>query len=303
MNWTTENIKDLSGKTVIITGANSGLGYSSTKELAKAGAKVIMACRNLEKGEKAKNELLKNSPTSDLSVKHLDLGSLESVKEFADDFIKENNSLDILINNAGIMMPPLKLTKDGFESQVGVNHLGHFALTARLLDLLKHTPGARVVNVSSIAHRNGKLDFDNFLYEDEKDYSPSKAYGRSKLSNLLFTYELQRYFERKNLDVIAVAAHPGISETNLVFYIAKKWYVKFLSPLFSLIMQSPDMGALPQLRAAVDPEVKGGQFYGPGGKREFKGYPVLVQSNELSHNKEAAQKLWELSEKLTGVSF
>jgi NAD(P)-dependent dehydrogenase (short-subunit alcohol dehydrogenase family) len=208
------------------------------------------------------------------------------------------------MNNAGIMMSPYFTTKDGFEAQMGTNHLGHFALTGQLLDLLKMTPGSRVVNVSSSAHKSGSMDFDNLLFENGTDYSPMRAYGRSKLANLLFTYELQRRFDENNLGCIAAASHPGFSRTNLARYMEKKFFVRVLMPLAYFFSQSAAMGALTQIRASVDPTVKGGDYYGPRkGRSEMTGYPQLVESNGASHNVEDAQMLWEASEKLTGVTY
>lgn len=201
------------------------------------------------------------------------------------------------------MMPPYQLTKDGFESQMGTNHLGHFALTAHLMDLIKKTPGSRVVTVSSLAHKNGDMDFDNLLFEDGKDYSPSRAYGRSKLANLLFTYELQRYFEDKGIDAISVAAHPGIAMTNLAKSIGPKWLYLILVNLVGWMMPSAAKGALPEIRAAADPAVKGGEYYGPHGFNEISGYPVKVQSTALSHDVDIAKRLWKVSEELTKTKF
>ncbi len=207
------------------------------------------------------------------------------------------------MNNAGIMMAPYGTTDDGFEQQFGINHLGHFALTGLLIDRLLKTPGARVVNVSSTGHRFGTMDFDNLMYEGGEGYSPFGAYGRSKLANLLFTYELQRRFEAANADALAVAAHPGTSGTNLARYLEEHWYIQLLHPLLFQTAQSAAMGALPSLRAAVDPDVRGGQYFGPDGFREMKGYPVVVPSSDAAHNEANAQRLWEVSEQLTGVRF
>lgn len=302
MNWTLENIPDLSNKTAIVTGANSGLGYYAVKAFAENGAEVILASRNIEKGEEAKNKISAESPNLKITVMQLDLASLESIKSFADEFKSKYQKLDILLNNAGIMAVPYQLTKDGFESQVGVNHLGHFALTAQLFDIIKNTTKARIVNVSSIAHNAGKMDFDNLLYENGKAYSRTKAYGRSKLSNLLFTYELDRRLKKAGIEVSAFAAHPGVAATSLDRYMPKA-----LSPLFHVAFhwfgQAPKMGALPEIRAAVDENAKSGEYYGPNKFMEMKGYPVLVKSNTLSHDLEAARKLWEASEKLTKINF
>ena len=200
-------------------------------------------------------------------------------------------------------MTPYSTTKDGFESQLGTNHLGHFALTGVLMDVMLQTEGARFVNVSSGAHKNGQMDFDNLQFSGGREYSPMKAYGRSKLSNLLFTYELQRKLEAAKKDTIAVAAHPGVAMTNLARHLEDRFLFKILSPLFKRMAQDQAMGALPQIRASVDPQVKGSEYYGPDGKREWKGYPVRVPSNEASHNLQDAARLWEESEKLTGVKF
>ena len=301
--WTLQNIPDLSGKVVIVTGGNSGLGFESVKAFAEKGAEVILACRSIEKGENASLKIAQSKPKGKIVVMSLDLTDLASIKSFAADILKDYNQLDVLLNNAGIMMSPYGLTKDGFESQIGTNHLGHFALTGHLIKILISTPNSRIVNVSSNAHKFGKMDFDNLLFENGKGYTPMKAYGQSKLANLLFTYELQRRLEKSGASSLSVAAHPGIAATNLAKYMEDKWWFKLLMPLASLMVQNQADGALPQIRATVDPDVKGGQYYGPGGSGERSGPPVLVQSNEASHNKEDAKKLWELSEQLTGLHY
>ena len=299
--WTTDNIPDLSGKVIIVTGGNSGLGYESVKAFAKKGAEVILASRSIENGETAKTNIGK--VIGNITILQLDLMDFASIKEFAESFKKKYNRLDVLLNNAGIMTTPYFLTKDGLEAQNGTNHFGHFALTGLLFDTIKKTPGSRIVNVSSMAHKQGKMDFDNLLFENGKGYSPIKSYGRSKLMNLLFTYELQRKFETEGINSISVSAHPGVSNTNLARYLEDKLIFKMLMPLMSPFIQEQDMGALPQIRASVDENVKGGEYYGPGGFREMKGFPVLVQSNKASQNLEDARKLWEVSEKLTGIEF
>ncbi len=301
--WTKDNIPELKGKTIIVTGGNSGLGYESLKAFAMRGAEVILASRSKENGEHSKDEILKEFPDANITVMILDLGDLESVKEFASEFRKNYNKLDVLLNNAGIMMSPYFRTKDGFEGQMGINHLGHFALTGLLMDILKKTPGSRVVNVSSGAHKRGEMDFNNLLFENGRDYNPTRAYGRSKLANLLFTYELQRKLEKNNSNTLAVAAHPGVALTNLGRYLEKKFLLKLLFPIFKWIAQDQAIGALPQIRASVDPDVKGGEYYGPDGRNEMKGYPVRVESNEASHNREDAARLWEESERWTGVEY
>lgn len=300
-NWTTEIIPDLTDKVIIVTGGNSGLGYESVKAFAKKGAEVILASRSLDKGEAAKTSI--GNVKGKIAVMQLDLMDFASIKSFAENFLKKYNRLDVLLNNAGIMTTPYFLTKDGLEAQNGTNHFGHFALTGRLFGLIKNTPDSRIVNVSSMAHKQGTMDFDNLLFNNGKGYSPIKSYGRSKLLNLLFTYELQRMIEQAGIKSIAVAAHPGVSNTNLARYLEDKLIFKILKPLMMPFIQSQDMGALPQIRASVDPHVKGGEYYGPDGFNEMKGFPVLVQSNAASHNLDDARKLWEVSEKITGITF
>ncbi|HME56313.1 MAG TPA: oxidoreductase [Candidatus Lokiarchaeia archaeon] len=302
IKWTLDSVPDLTNKAIIVTGGNSGLGYESVKAFAAKGANVILACRDADKGEAAKKTILETQPSSRIELMTLDLANLASIHEFSDAFKQQNERLDILLNNAGVMMTPHLKTKDGFELQLGTNHLGHFALTGLLLEILKKTPGSRVVNISSNGHKRGKMDFDDLMYE-KGGYSSIAAYGRSKLANLLFTYELQRRFENAGLDCIAVAAHPGGSNTNLGRYIRKRIIVRILWPLAKGIMQDAAMGALPGIRAAVDPGVKGGEYYGPGGRMEMKGYPVKVTSNEASHDLADAEKLWDISEKLTSVKY
>lgn len=303
MNWTTDNIPSLAGKTIIVTGGNSGLGLQAVKAYAEKGATVVLACRNYDKGETAKKEVTKSVPTAQIIVMTLDLADLSSVRTFAERFNREFDQLDILLNNAGIMMPPYQLTKDGIESQQGTNHFGHFALTGLLLEKLKTTAGSRVVNTSSIAHKQGKMDFDNLLYENGKGYSSFAAYGRSKLENLLFTYGLQEFFTKNKLDIKAVVAHPGVSDTNLFSKIGGQFLQSLLKPAFKLFIQPASMGALPQLRASVDESVVGGEYFGPNGIGEMKGHPVIVSPNKNALNKEHIHKLWEVSEKITGVKY
>ena len=300
-NWTTENIPDLTGKVIIVTGGNSGLGYESVKAFAKKGAEVILASRSVDKGEAAKKAM--GQVKGNISVLPLDLMDFSSIKSFTEKFQQKYKRLDVLLNNAGIMTTPYFTTKDGLEAQMGTNHFGHFALTGLLFGLIKNTPESRIVNVSSMAHKQGKMDFGNLLFENAKGYSPMKSYGRSKLSNLLFTYELQRRIEAKGIKSVAVAAHPGVSSTNLFQYLEEKMIFKIFKPLMSPFIQEQEMGALPQIRASVDENVKGGEYYGPDGFNEMKGFPVLVKSNAASHNLEDAGKLWEVSEKITGIKF
>ena len=302
-NWTLNNIPDLTGKTIVVTGANTGIGYESVKVFAQNGANVVMACRSVEKGEMARKQLVRLFPSSIIQVMELDLADLKSIHNFALTFKQSHAHLDVLLNNAAVMLVPYSLTKDGFENQMGTNHLGHFALTGILLDILKKSPKSRVVNVSSLSHKQGMMDFDNLLFENGKDFSAMKAYGRSKLSNLLFTYELQRFFDTKGIDCISVAAHPGVTNKNKTSLREAKLLMKIYKLLLSEIIQSPSMGALPEIRASVDPNVKGGEYYGPGGMLELSGYPVLVQPKQTAFDTENAQKLWEVSEKLTSVRY
>lgn len=299
-NWTTQNIPDLTGKVIIVTGANNGIGYEAAKEFTRKGAHTILACRNMEKAQKALEKIKAEIPNADAEVMTLDLANLQSVRQFTEAFKAKFNRLDVLLNNAGIMMVPYGKTADGFERQLGTNHLGHFALTGLLLDTLLSTPGSRIVNISSLAHRQGYMDFDNLQFENGEGYTPQKAYGRSKLANLLFTYELQRRLEARGADTIALAAHPGISNTALADHFPG---VKYLRPLFGWFMQPAAMGALPGIRAAVDPAAQGGQYYGPDHPRGARGYPVVVESNHASRNLADAEKLWQVSEELTGIAY
>jgi len=294
-HWTSKNIPDQSGKTVIVTGANSGLGFETARVLAHKGANVIMACRNPEKAGKAAEKIRKENSTGKIIVMHLDLADLNSVRSFSKEFDKRFDSLHLLINNAGIMMPPLGRTKQGFELQLGVNHLGHFALTGLLTDILLATPGSRIVTMSSMLHKRGKIHFQDLNWE--KDYNRMKAYGQSKLANLLFTYELQRKLFAAKSDTIAVAAHPGLTATNL------QQYSPFFRFLNKYMAQNAEMGALPILRVATDEKIQGGEYYGPAKRMEMVGYPEKMKSHKRSYNTYNAAKLWDVSEKLTGIKY
>jgi NAD(P)-dependent dehydrogenase (short-subunit alcohol dehydrogenase family) len=292
--WTVRDIPDLAGKTAIVTGANSGIGFDEARALAAKGARVVLACRSEERGHSAAAQILREHPQAKAVPTPLDLADLASIRRFAAEFLSRFERLDILLNNAGIMMVPFGKTADGFERQFGTNHLGHFALTGLLLDGIRRTPRARVVTVSSNAHRRSGIDFDNL--NAEKGYSRIGAYAQSKLANLLFTYELERRFEKARIDAIAVAAHPGFSATNLAPWPVARRFMPLLA-------QPSAMGALPELYAATAPDVRGGEYYGPGGPNEARGYPIRTRSNALSYDGGAAAKLWQVSEQLTGVHF
>jgi NAD(P)-dependent dehydrogenase (short-subunit alcohol dehydrogenase family) len=294
--WNSHNIPDQKGGVTIVTGSSSGIGYETARALAEKNATVIIAVRNLQKGNAAVEKILGQHPNADVKVMELDLANLESIRIFAAEFKKNFNRLDLLINNAGVMMPPYSKTADGFELQFGTNHLGHFALTGLLFDLIRATSGSRIVNVSSGAHNYGDLEFDDLNWE-KRPYKKMRAYADSKIANLYFTYELQKRVERNGGNPLVAASHPGWTATELQRHAG---LFRFLNNFFS---QDITMGALPTLYTAVGADVKGGDYYGPSGWREMKGYPKKVESNELSHNEEIARKLWEISEELTGVKF
>lgn len=303
--WTVNDIPDQTGKIAVVTGANSGLGYEVVRGLAAKGAQVVLAARDKEKGEKALAALRKEFPAASLDLMLLDLADLASVRRFAEAFRQRYPALHILANNAGVMAIPYRQTVDGFEMQFGTNHLGHFALTGLLLPALLATDGARVVTTSSNLHRSGTINFSDLQGKDR--YSPSRAYSQSKLANLLFAYELQRKFEEQGAKAISVAAHPGYSATNLQAAgpIMEGSRVKQGIMAFSnaVLAQSAAMGALPTLYAATAPEVHGGEYFGPGGPMEMRGYPKKVRSNEISYHKDLAETLWQVSEDLTGVHY
>jgi NAD(P)-dependent dehydrogenase (short-subunit alcohol dehydrogenase family) len=299
--WTTSDIPDQSGRVAVVTGANTGLGYHTAAALAVTGARVVLAVRDLEKGNLALARIVAADPHADVTLQELDLSSLASVRAAAAALRKAYPRIDLLINNAGVMWTPKQLTADGFEMQFGTNHLGHFALTGLLLDNLLPVRGSRVVTVSSTGHRfRAAIHFDDL--QSEQSYDRFAAYGQSKLANLLFTYELQRRLADHHKNTIAVAAHPGGSNTEL-----GRNAPMLLRPLFGLVgpvlFQGAAMGALPTLRAATDPNVAGGQYYGPDGLGEQRGHPRLVSSSAQSHDEDLQHRLWAVSEELTGVTY
>lgn len=293
--WINENIPEQSGKLVLVTGANSGLGYEVSRGLALKGAIVVMACRDLKKGEEAAVKIRGEAPSGEVRLMQLDLADLNSVKRFAEEVHAEYTRLDTLINNAGVMATPYGKTEDGFELQFGINHLGHFALTGQLLDLLEDTPGARIVTVSSYAHAFGWINFGDL--NAEKFYYKWMAYCQSKLANLLFAYELQRKLSQGGKEAISLAAHPGSTVTNLQKHTA------FFSFVNSIIGHGQEQAALPILFAATRPEIEGGDYIGPDGFLGQRGYPHKARSSARSHNEATAQRLWEVSEELTGVEY
>jgi len=294
MRWTIQDIPDQSGRVAVVTGGNSGIGFETVRGLAQRGAHVILACRDEGKGNHARAQLLADHPDADIVVERLDLADLQSVRAFASRVIDNHDRLDLLVNNAGVMVPPFGRTADGFELQFGTNHLGHFALTGLLLDRINATPGGRVVIVSSVAHKFGKVDFDNL--NAEKGYKKTRAYALSKLANLLFQTELQRRLEAAGHQTLVTAAHPGWTATNLQAHAST---FQFLNPYLAM---TPAQGALPTLFAATSPDAKTGRYYGPNGLFEMRGVPVEVKPVRAARDPKVAQRLWEASESLTGVS-
>lgn len=303
--WTKAQMPSLSGRVAIVTGANSGLGYEVTKGLAEKGATVVLACRDQQKATTAVAQLRREAPGADLLIMALDLADLASIQRFADTFRQSYARLDLLCNNAGIMAIPRRETKAGFEMQFGVNHLGHFALTGHLIDLILRTPGARVVNVSSGLHQRGVINFDDLM--GKRRYREGDAYSQSKLANLLFAYELERKLRVTSAEAISVGAHPGYAATNLQGVgptmsgsRVKQWMMQAANAIFA---QSAEMGALPLLMAATDPAINGGDYIGPSGTLGMRGHPAKVRSSPASYDEATAQRLWTVSEALTGVAY
>jgi NAD(P)-dependent dehydrogenase (short-subunit alcohol dehydrogenase family) len=294
--WTAGDVPGQQDRLAVVTGANTGLGFEIAQSLAARGASVVLAVRNVEKGKRAAARIVGGVPGASVTVTELDLSSLESVRAAAAELRSGYPKIDLLICNAGVMYPPKLTTADGFELQFGTNHLGHFALTGLLLERMLPVPGSRVVTVSSVGHRvRARINFGDLQWE--RSYSRVRAYGQSKLANLMFTYELQRRLSSAASPTIAVAAHPGFAATELMRHSPAAAAV---APLFS---QNAAMGALPVLRAATDPGVAGGQYYGPGGFLGLRGYPELVASSRRSRDVIVQRRLWAVSEELTGVTF
>jgi NAD(P)-dependent dehydrogenase (short-subunit alcohol dehydrogenase family) len=297
--WTAKDIPDQSGRLAVVTGANSGLGLVTARELARSGAAVVLAARNTPKGEQAAASINEAVPGADVRVQELDLADLGSVRSFAETL--DSDRLDLLINNAGLMAPPRRLTKDGFESQFGTNHLGHFALTGLLMPRLLAASEPRVVTVSSTAHRAGQIDFDDL--QRERKYNNWRAYGQSKLANLMFCFELQRRATEAGTSLRSMAAHPGYARTNLQFAAPTTRDKAVMAVTNLLFAQSAEMGALPTLYAATFPDLPGGTFVGPGGLMEQRGHPKVVTAAGKAYDEDTWRRLWEISEELTGVHY
>lgn len=306
-SWSTADIPELSGSTIVVTGANSGLGFEATKAFAEAGADVVMACRSTDRGTQARREIEAHDPAGDLHVRKCDLGDLESVESFAEGIHEEYDAIDVLCNNAGVMAVPRQETADGFELQIGVNHLGHFALTGHLLDLVVAAGGeSRIVTQSSGVHERGEMDFEDL--QGERSYDKWDAYGQSKLANVLFAYELQRRLTAADLDdVISVACHPGYAATNLQMRTGRESGSRLvlggMKIANALLGQSAADGALPILYAAIEPGVAGGSYIGPGGFMNMRGAPKPQRSSDRSYDQRSAERLWNVSSDLTGVEY
>ena len=299
--WTADQIPDQRGRMAVVTGANSGLGLVTARELARAGARVVLGCRNTDKGRSAGDEIRSAAPDASIEVGALDLGSLQSVRTFAEWFRSEHEQLDLLINNAGLMAPPRGVTVDGFELQFGTNHLGHFALTGLLLGAMEGREDARVVTLSSGAHRMGRIAFDDL--QGERRYRRWRAYGQSKLANLMFALELDRRLRAARSSVKSLGAHPGYAATNLQSTAPPMVDRLVMAVSNRLVAQSADMGALPTLYAATFPGLEGGRYIGPDGIAEQRGHPKAVAPSKAARNEPAARRLWTVSEELTGVNY
>jgi NAD(P)-dependent dehydrogenase (short-subunit alcohol dehydrogenase family) len=300
--WTAADIPDQAGRTAVVTGANSGLGLITAKELARAGATVVLACRNTEKGQAAVEEIRREAPGSALELESLDLASLDSIRSFAERFRESHDGLDLLVNNAGVMAPnPRRQTAEGFELQIGTNHLGHYVLTGLLLGSFEGREDARVVTVSSTAHKLGRINFDDL--QAERGYRRWRGYCQSKLANVLFAGELDRRLRAAGSKLKSLAAHPGYSDTNLQTAAPPALDRAVFAVTNRLLAQSPAMGALPQLYAATRPDLDGGLFIGPDGFEEQRGHPKVVRPVKAGRDEEVAGRLWSVSEELTGVSY
>ena len=298
--WSAQDIPSQSGRNAIVTGANSGLGLVTARELARAGAAVVMACRSVDKGHAAVEQVRAAVPDAQVRLEELDLANLASVRAFAERYRAAHDGLDLLINNAGVMAPPRRRTADGFELQFGTNHLGHFLLTTLLLDLMEGRQDARVVTLSSTAHKIGRIAFDNL--NGDRHYFRWNAYGQSKLANLLFALELDRRLRREGSTVKSLAAHPGYAATNLQTAAPPLIDRLVMKVSNAVIAQSDEMGALPTLFAATEPGLEGGTYVGPDGASEQRGHPTIVSPNRRARDEDTARRLWRVSEELTGAA-
>lgn len=302
-NWTTANIPQRNEGLAVITGSTEGIGFEDAKALTSAGWTVIMLGRNSQKGEESISKIKNTNPKAKISFEKLNLADLSSIKEFSKKMIKKEQGINLLINNAGVMTPPKRLeTKDGFELQFGTNYLGHFALTAQLLPLLRQTNDARVIMLSSVAAREGKINFDDL--QSKSSYKPMIAYGQSKLAELMFALELQRQSDNHGWGISSMAAHPGVSRTNLLITGAGRWsFAGMMRTFLPFLFQPQAQGALPTLYAATSPEAKGGLYYGPNKMSETRGYPALAKIPAQAEDIRASLRLWEVSQKLAKVKF
>ena len=304
MSWKLEDVPSLKGKIIIVTGGSSGLGLEAVKMFASKDAEIVIATRSEKRAIEAIKQVKLKYKDAKVEFIHLNLANKESIREFAKNLINKYDKIDVLLNNAGVMTTPYMLTDDGLEFQQGINHFGHFYLTSLLIKTIANTPNSRIVNVSSIAHRLGKMNFSNLLYTEPNSYNKSKAYGRSKLENLLFTYELDRRVIEKGYDLKVLVAHPGVASTNLGRHIKqqKTWngLIKMFQKLFS---HTAHDGALSLVRACIDENALSGDFYGPSKLGGVKGMPHKAKSNKLSHDKDLQVKLWNYSEELMGIRF
>lgn len=302
-NWTAAQIPQRNGGLAVITGSTEGVGYEDALALSSAGWHVTMMGRNAQKGAESIAKIHRINPNAKVSFEKIDLADLSSINAFASRMIEKGQAIDLLINNAGVMTPPKRMeTADGFELQFGTNHIGHFALTAQLLPLLRKSPGARVVTVSSVASREGMINFDDL--QSRSAYTPMKAYGQSKLANLMFALELQRQSEKHGWGITSIASHPGVSRTNLLITGAGQWsFAGMMRTLFPFLFQPTAQGALPTLYAATSPEAKGGFYYGPNKMMETRGFPAIAKIPAQAEDVAVSLKLWKLSEELAKVKF
>lgn len=302
-NWTASKIPQRNDGVAVITGSTEGIGYEDALALSSAGWKVIIMGRNAQKGAGAITKILQINPTAKVSFEQIDLADLSSIKSFASKMVTKGDAINLLINNAGVMTPPNRLeTKDGFELQFGTNHIGHFALTAQLLPLLRKAPDARVVTVSSIANREGTINFDDL--QSTTSYVPGKAYSQAKIANLMFAIELQRQSEKNGWGITSIASHPGVSRTNLLITGAGRWSAAGMTRRFlPFLFQPQAQGALPTLFAATSPQAKGGMYYGPNKMSETRGFPTVAKIPAQAEDLEVSQKLWEVSQQLAKVEF